>query len=440
MLLSASSLSSMSRTALAMSASRSFSPSGTSMELKTRRDSGTGSIVLIAWTREATFSKTIPAQMSVVVYRKKKYACPCCASHVAQAKTHSILPGTIVTPELLSYIIFSKFFQALPLYRQEELFKLNKIDLTRATMGRWLVKVSERLIPIWNLLEERALDSGYMTIDATMVQVLKEKGRAPETDSFMWARGSPEQGIILFDYDPSGAGKVAKQLMSGFEGGLQADAHRGYNQLDRKSLLLLGCMMHARRRFHKAWLLGKKKAGIASEALSMFHWIYDKEEKYREQGLTPAQRKEKRDQEIGPSLEEIKKWCGWQLEKVPPSSPTANALNYFINEYQELTAFLKDGRYEIDNGWVERQIKRFAIGRKNWLFCDTVGGAHASSILYSLTLTAKLNDKNPFEVMTQIFEELPKSNTLEDYERLTNLLLSDVNPLSCRKKEGALIH
>ena len=115
-------------------------------------------------------------------------------------------------------------------------------------------------------------------------------------------------------------------------------------------------------------------------------------------------------------------------------------MNYFINEYTELTAFLKDGRYEIDNGWVEREIKRFAIGRKNWMFCDTVEGAKASSLFYSLTLTAKLNGKDPFKVMTEVLTKLPDAQTIEEYEEITELLLSPVNPLSCRKKEGALIH
>ena len=147
---------------------------------------------------------------------------------MAQARSNSILPGTIATPELLSFIIFSKYFQALPLYRLEELFKLNGIDLKRGTMARWLVRVKEQLMPIYNLLQDKAFESGYMCIDATHVQVLKEPGRKAETKSFMWARGSPERGIVLFDYDPSGGGQVAKSLMMGFSGALQADAHRGY--------------------------------------------------------------------------------------------------------------------------------------------------------------------------------------------------------------------
>jgi transposase len=205
-------------------------------------------------------------------------------------------------------------------------------------------------------------------------------------------------------------------------------------------LLLLGCLMHSRRRFHKAWLEAKKEHGLAAEGLAMIRFLYDKEKSYKDRDLTPEERKYWRDQEIGPSMEAIKSWCEHKKTQVLPSSTLANAINYYLNEYEQLTAFLEDGRYEMDNSWVERQIKRFAIGRKNWLFCDSVEGAKASSILYSLALTAKLNGKNPFEVLTEIFKELPKDESADGYERLTNLLLSPENPQSCRKKEGAVVH
>ena len=384
--------------------------------------------------------KTVPASTSVVIEKRLKYACPCCESHMAEAKSKSILPGTIVTPELLSFLIFSKFFQALPLYRLEELYKLQGIDLRRSTMARWLVQVSDKLIPLWNVLEEKVFDSGYVAIDATNVQVLKEKGRRAQSKSFMWVRGSPELGIVLFDYDVSGGGAVAKRLVTGYKGALQADAHKGYGALERHNITLLGCMMHSRRRFYKAWLGVKKKSGMASEALAMFKFLYDKEADYKKRNLTPKERKYWRDQEIAPSMAELKKWCGWKLKEVLPKSPIGNALNYFINEYNELSGFLKDGRYEMDNGWVERIIKRFAIGRKNWLFCDTVEGAKASSVLYSLVLTAKLNGKDPFKVLTEIFEKLPDAKTIDDYEELVKILLSKPNLQSCHKKEGAIIH
>lgn len=368
--------------------------------------------------------KTIPAQSTVIIEKTKKYACPCCEVHIIQAKSNSILPKTIATPELLSFLIFSKFFQGLPFYRLEEFYKHQGIHLTRGTMARWLIGVSEKLQPLWNLLEEKAMESGYMAIDATKVQVLKEPGRAPNDKSFMWVRGSPELGIVLFDYDVSGGGAVAKKLVAEFKGGLQADAHRGYNALDKQELLLLGCMMHARRRFYRAWIKADKKDGLASHGLKLIQRFYDFERSYKENNLTKSKRRKARLQQVKPYMQKLKKWCEKKRPVVVPQSDVGLAINYFLNEYEELSAFLKDGRYDIDNGWVERMIRKFAIGRKNWLFSDSVEGARSSSILYSLVLTAKVNGKDPFKVMTEILRKLPKADKLEDFEELTNLLLT----------------
>lgn len=366
--------------------------------------------------------KVVPAQMSIVVERKKKYACPSCEEHMAQAKANSILPGTIATVELVAFLVFSKFFQGLPLYRLEELFKLKGIDLKRGTMASWLIRVAEKLQPIWNILEEWALASGYVGIDATSVQVLKEDGRKPETKSFMWARGSPELGIVLFDYNISGAGYVAKGLIEGFElGAIQADAHPGYNQLT--SVLRLGCMMHSRRRFYEAYLAAKKKPSYAQDAMIMIKKIYRFEEMYKEKLFTSERRHQARDADVRPLMEKIKKWCVTTKPKVLPSGPIGIAINYYLDEYDHLTAFLKDGRYEIDNGWIERAIRKFAIGRNNWMFCDSVDGAKASSLFYSLVITAKLNDKNPYDAMVDILSKINCAETIDDYERLAKLLV-----------------
>lgn len=366
---------------------------------------------------------TVPAKSKIRVEIRKKYASVCCDSHMAQAKANSIIPKTIATPEILSYLIFSKYFQGLPLYRLEELYKLQGIQLSRGTMALWLINVSEQLVPIWNLLEEKMQNSGYMAIDATSVKVLKEKDRPAQTKSSMWVRGSPEKGIVLFDYNISGGGKVAKELIGDFKGAVQSDAHKGYGTLDTTELKLLGCMMHARRRFYKAWIEANKKQGLADVGLKMIKRLYKFEEAYKQAALNAEQRHSARQKEVKPYIEKIKKWCEKNKTKVLKSSPIGNAINYFINEYEELAGFLDNGRYEIDNGWVERVIRKFAIGRNNWMFSDRVEGANASSILYSLALTAKLNDKDPYEAFVKVFEKLPSCLEIDDYEELTKLFL-----------------
>ncbi len=103
-------------------------------------------------------------------------------------------------------------------------------------------------------------------------------------------------------------------------------------------------------------------------------------------------------------------------------------MNYLLKEWPELEGFMSSGRYEIDNGWVERAIRKFAIGRKNWLFASTVDGAKASAILYSLSVTAKINGKDPYQVLKTVFDRLPKAETIDEYEKLADLFLAGSAP------------
>ena len=168
----------------------------------------------------------------------------------------------------------------------------------------------------------------------------------------------------------------------------------------------------------------RKKPGLAADGIAMFKKLYRLEEAYKLQNLTPAQRLDARMREVAPLLNKMKAWAEATSLKILKSSTLGDAIHYFINNFDELSAFLKNGRYEIDNGWIERAIRKFAIGRNNWLFCNSVAGAKASSLIYSLVITAKLNNKDPFVVMTELLRELPSAETIDDFEKLARLLVN----------------
>ena len=369
--------------------------------------------------------KIIPAQVSVVRTILKKYGCRQCESHVAKPEVEPVvLPQTQATAETLSWIIQSKFDQSLPLYRLEQYLGNIQVDLSRTTMARWLVQLYSLLLPIWNVLEEITLESGYMAIDATQVQVLKEKGRTAESKSSMWARGSPEHRIVLLDYDVSGGGSVAERLVEGFSGLLQSDQHKGYDRLnERAEITRLGCMAHCRRRYFSAAKDGAKSGKtLAEEGLLFIQKLY----KIEEQGkpLTPSRRKKLRQTQATPILNEFKKWAQENYSKVPPRSLIGNALNYTLEQWDYLTRYKDHGQAHIDNNWLERQIRKFAIGRNNWMFSDSVEGAQASALLYSLIITAKENGKDPYKALLTILQGLPKAKSIEDYEALASHLLA----------------
>lgn len=368
-----------------------------------------------------------PAQMKVIEYHRHRYGVESGDPIKTAPPVPSIIPKGIVTASLLSDIVTKKYADGLPLYRQEEIWKRLDIDLSRSSMGRWVVQAAEACMPVWNALEGWLLEEEYVSCDETRTQVLKEKGRTAESKSWMWVRATPgrKQPIVLFDYDPSRSGEVAKKLFAGWSGFFQADAYGAYNILEKQpGIIRIGCNMHGRRGFYDANKGAKAGQSLGAMALNYYGLLYEIEEKAKKQALTDAARKELRDVEAVPIWDKMKAWAETSFAQVPEQSLIGRALNYFIEQHESLRGYLQDGRLEIDNGFAERAIRKFAIGRNNWMFSDTPEGAHASALFYSFIVTAKLNGVNPYLALKAIFEGIPTASSIEDYERLASLLLS----------------
>ncbi|MDZ7768568.1 MAG: IS66 family transposase [Woeseiaceae bacterium] len=193
------------------------------------------------------------------------------------------------------------------------------------------------------------------------------------------------------------AAQVAKRLLEGFTGYLQTDGYDGYNAaVAADHLVHVGCWAHARRKFDEAIKAqGKhKKRGMAHRGLVQIQVLYQIEKQVRK--LTPKKRYAERQRLARPILDDIRAWLDTALPRVPPSSATGKALHYLNNEWSKLIRYLDDGRLEIDNNAAENAIRPFVLGRKNWLFSDSVRGVQASANLYSLIETAKANGLEPY--------------------------------------------
>jgi transposase len=343
----------------------------------------------------------------------------------------SIIPKGIATPELLASVVVEKYGYGMPLYRQEYKFNQMGVELTRQTMARWVVKSAEACMPVWNILCDRLLESFYVSCDETHTQVLNEAGRKAESKSWMWVRCVPvgKNKIVLFDYDPHRSAEVAKRLLQEFKGYLQVDGYASYNILEKDiELIRIGCNMHGRRYFESAKTIGAKAGKTLAEVgLKFYKRLYDHEEEIR--ALSPEERHRLRLEVQAPIWDEFRAWTELNHKKVPPKSKIGEAFKYFISQYEYLTGYLKDGRLEMDNGFAERAIRKFAIGRNNWLFADTESGAHASAMFYSLLCTAKVNNVNIYEAMKYLFTEIPKAKSIDDFERLADVIMG-ITPLA----------
>jgi len=366
----------------------------------------------------------IPAKIQVIRHIRKKYACPCCEGHIKTAEApEQPIPKSNASPGLLAWVVTAKFLDALPLYRQSGLLQRIGVDIARGTLAAWMIRCGTLIQPVINLLQEQLLCHDIQQMDETTVQVLKEDGRKAQSKSYIWVQrgGPPDRQITLFSYHASRGQQVADALLAGYQGYLQTDGYGGYAPVCAKNgLIQVGCFAHARRKFDEA-LKGQgkgkpAKAGKASKGLIYIQKLYRIETRIKH--LEAEERYRQRQLHAVPLLNDIRDWLDQSLPQVPPTSLTGKALYYLDNQWDKLIRYCEDGRLEIDNNATERAIRPFVIGRRNWLFSDTVKGAKASANLYSLIETAKAHDLEPYRYLQHIFKELPKAQSLDDIEQL----------------------
>ena len=368
----------------------------------------------------------VPAKLTVIAHVRPKYACNRCDEGVSIASMPQLfLPKSIATPSLVAHAIISKYQDHLPLYRQEHIWKRMGIEMPRNTVCGWIMAAAEVCMPMREALIKELIASDYLQADETPLQVMDEPNRKNTSKSYMWVykNHKPDKKIILFDYQETRQAQWPKELLKDFKGYLQTDGYKGYDWVDSKpDIIHLGCMAHARRPFAQLVKLAKT-TGKSHQAVAYIKKLYAIETIAREGNYTPEQRYHLRLEQAAPILNDIKEWLDLSLKHAVPKSTLGNALVYMYERWQELIAYLKDGRLEIDNNAVENIIRPFALGRKNWLMSGSPRGAHASALFYSLIATAKANGLNPFNYLKTIFENIRSCRADEEYKMLLPYVL-----------------
>ena len=322
---------------------------------------------------------------------------------------------------MLAYISVSKYCDALPLYRQIEIFKRIGVELDRTSLANWMIKCGELAQALINRIQESLIEQSVLHMDETPVQVLNEPGKTAQSKSYMWVLSSPRQhtqASVLFHYSPSRSADIPLQQLEGYNGALMVDGYPGYQAMcDQYSLQRLGCWAHARRKFIEAQREQPKgKTGKADQALAFIQKLYMIEKAAKDN--TADERLAIRQAQSKPIIDKLKKWLDKTLANTPPKITLGKAVQYLSNQWPRLINYLDDGEYPIDNNRAENSIRPFVIGRKNWLFSNSQKGAAASANLYSLIETAKLNGIEPYEYLKRVFTDLPNAEILEDVDAL----------------------
>ena len=367
-----------------------------------------------------------PARMYVRKYYSKSYADPRaevqtgCAD-IRRAHTpaplidHSYASASVVTD-----VIMKKYADALPLYRQEQIWKRLGIELKRGTMANWVIQTSQKYLkPFSDAFLKELLKQSVIHADETVLQVNREHGRNATDESRIWAYASgkrSEKQIRYFRYKASRKGACAEEVLKGFSGVLVADGYSGYNVVSK--VTRAGCWAHARRKWLEAMPKdATKENSLAVRGLEYCSRLFELEREYEE--LSDAERRRQRQLRSKPIVDEYYAWLGTMFK---PSGKLKDAVTYAVNQRKYLCTFLEHGEIEISNNQVENAIRPIVVGRKNWLFADTPDGARASTVIFTVLETAKANGLNPEKYIGHLLTVLPERFAHDPKPQIDDLL------------------
>ena len=352
----------------------------------------------------------IPGHFERIEHVRHKYACKRCDASgdggnidLADKPALPIDKG-LAGPGLLAYVVTAKYSDYLPLYRLESIFERNGFVIDRSTLGVWCRDVADMIKPLYGLMVQRLLGSHVIRTDDTILPMLSP-GNGKTRQARMWVYvGDEHNPYNLFDFTLSRSRDGPERFLSGYKQTLLADGYGGYDGVVVcNDITRAGCWAHARRKFVDA---EKTHPEIAAEAVKRIGQLYAIEEQVRKLGVA-EDRLRLRQSRSTPLLRQLhERLLDWK-DQLLPKHPMAQAVNYTLNQWDELNVFAGDAAVPIDNNVSEREMKRIVLNRKNSLFVGNERGGQTAAILASLASTCRRHDIDPQRYLTHLLTNLP---------------------------------
>ena len=382
----------------------------------------------------------VPAKVEVEEHHVGVYSSKTDDRMVKAPHPKKLLPGSLVSPSLAAAVLNGKYVNAVPLYRLEKEFERYGLAITRQNMANWVIRLGESCFgPLYDYLHTLLYRYPVIQADETPVLVNKD-GRPAGSKSWMWVYRSgclyQKEQVILYEYQKTRNASHPRKFLKDYNGICVTDGYQVYHTLEKEKedLKIAGCWVHCRRKFEEALEVIPKelrKQSVLDLLMNQIRAIYREEGKLS--GFSADERVEKR-QLVDAFFAYVKQNSG----RVPKSGKAREAFTYALNQEPYLRVFLENGNVPMDNNASERAIRGFCIGKKNWEMIDTVHGASASAIIYSISETAKANGLKPYEYFEYLLTEIPKHQDESSTDFLADLLpWSEKLPEYIRKPKKA---
>jgi transposase len=354
-----------------------------------------------------------PGVFTVERHIRGKWVCAKCETLVQAPVAAHIIDKGIPTTGLLAQVLVAKFLDHLPLYRQEHIFERAGLAIARSTLAQWVGECGVRLQPLVDALSAELLKHDVLHADETPVAMLKP-GNGKTHRAYLWSYCTTSfnaMRAVVFDFADSRGGQHVRHFLGlpgseespGWKGRLVTDDFSGYKACFELGVTEVGCMAHARRKFHELW--ANHGSQVGEQALKFFIQLYEIEREVRQ--LAPDERKAIRQDKTQPIADALYQWLTQQRQKVPDGSATAKAIDYSLKRWVALTRYIDDGELPIDNNWVENQIRPIAIGRSNWLFAGSLRAGKRAAAVMSLVHSARITGHDPYAYLKDVLERLP---------------------------------
>jgi len=353
----------------------------------------------------------VPERFMVVQHIRPKFSCASCQKIIQAPAAKRPFAGGMAGASVIAHVLVSKFCDHTPLYRQNQIYARDGVEIPRSTQSEWVGQATALFNPLVNAVIRHVLGGYKVHADDTPVPVLcPGKGTTKTGRLWVYVRDDRNSGdhtppAVVFRYSPDRKAIYPNQHLESFKGVLQADAYAGFNPLYERTndpLSEAACWAHARRKFYDIY--ESTDSPIAREALERIAALYEIEDQIR--GKPPDERCAVRQARAGPLLDSLYQWLVETVRTLAKKSELAGAIRYALSRWTALTRYRDDGRIEIDNNAAERALRSVALGRKNYLFMGSDSGGQRAACMYTLIGTAKLCGLNPQAYLQYVLERI----------------------------------
>jgi transposase len=367
--------------------------------------------------------KLVPAHFEVEEHRRHVYTYRACEKNQSEGDKIPFIradmpnlpiPGSFATPELIAGILNTKYTNAVPLARIEKEFdRMDRVRISRQNMSNWILYCAEEYFSrIYTHMRNTLLSKDVLHADETWTKVVQQDGRDAKKKCYIWVycTGEHDVPIVYYEFHESRASESAKEFLKDYAGFLHTDGYEVYHRLD-PGITVVGCLAHIKRKFSdaiKALSPEEQKMTFCFKGLEYCDYLFHIEKKYKD--AEPEERHKKRLTMLKPVMDAFLLWLKETKPLTVPKSQAYEAVNYALNQWQYFENILLDGRLELTNNLVERSIRPFTLGRKNWVTMKTDRGAHDSSIVYSIVQTALANDLKIYDYLAYLLKQMPDTD------------------------------